>query len=116
MSRQDPYSVIKSRYVTEKTQMLLELTEERKNRSAQQLKCNKPKYVFIVDREATKPQIANAVRDIYSNDNNKIKVVSVNTINTKEKPKRRGKGRQGASASFKKAIVTLEPGDSLDNI
>jgi large subunit ribosomal protein L23 len=41
-------------------------------------------------------------------------VVSVNTINVKAKP-RRVRGRAGFKAAFKKAVVTLEKGDNLDN-
>ena len=76
-------------------------------------KFNQPKYVFIVDPNANKKEIANAVENIYSEQ--KVKVVSVNTINMKPK-KRRVRGKIGRTAAFKKAIVTLEEGDSIDNV
>ncbi len=50
-------------------------------------------------------------KQIYSE--KKIKVVSVNTINIKPKA-RRMRGRAGMKPGFKKAIVTLEAGDSIE--
>ena len=44
-----------------------------------------------------------------------VKVVAVNTINVKAKA-RRVRGRPGFKNAFKKAIVTFEKGDSLDNV
>jgi large subunit ribosomal protein L23 len=48
-----------------------------------------------------------------------VKVSAVNTLNVKPKPKsrmiRRGAGRiTGARGGWKKAIVTLEPGQHID--
>ena len=74
-------------------------------------KCNSPKYVFLVDKKANKQEIAGAIEEIYAE--RKIKVVSVNTINAKPK-QRRVRGRPGMKPGFKKAIVTLEAGDSLE--
>ena len=74
-------------------------------------RCQSPKYVFIVDPSANKQQIAWALEEIYRD--KKIKVVDVNTINVKAK-QRRVRGRLGMTKSFKKAVVTLEPGDSID--
>ena len=61
--------------------------------------------------KASKYQIAQAVEEIYAD--KKIKVLSVNTINVKQK-ERRVRGRTGFKSAFKKAIVTLESGDSID--
>lgn len=105
----NPYSVIKHRYITEKSKVLQELQKAESNRSLR--RCKQPKYVFIVDPNAKKPEIATALEEIYKEEG--IKVVSVNTINVKSKAKRI-RGRVGKSRSFKKAIVTLEEGDSLD--
>ena len=59
------------------------------------------KYVFRVLRDATKPEIAAAVEQLF-----KVEVASVNTINMKRKPKRL-RYQAGYTAAWKKAIVTL---------
>ena len=61
------------------------------------------KYTFEVRRDATKPEIAKAVEEMF-----KVEVLSVNTINMKRKPKRLGV-HSGYTAAWKKAIVTLKP-------
>ena len=77
-------------------------------------RCDTPKYVFLVDPRANKKQIAQALEEIYAE--RKIKVLSVNTINVKSKPKRvRGKHTYGKGSRFKKAIVTLKSGDSIED-
>ena len=66
------------------------------------------KYTFEVARDANKYQIKDAVEELFN-----VKVTSVNTINVKPKTKRvryvAGKTRQ-----WKKAIVTLAEGDSIE--
>lgn len=109
--RKSPYQIIKHKHVTEKVVMLENLKTAKSNRSL--ARCKSPKYVFIVDQSANKHEIAHAVEEIYKDKH--IKVVSVNTINVKPKVKRM-RGRYGKTASFKKAIVTLSPDDSLDNL
>jgi len=59
------------------------------------------KYVFEVMKSATKPEIADAVEELF-----KVTVKSVNTINMKSKPKRVGI-HYGYTSEWKKAIVTL---------
>jgi len=59
------------------------------------------KYTFKVAKDATKPEIADAVEKIFS-----VQVKSVNTINMKKKPKRLGV-HSGYSSEWKKAVVTL---------
>ena len=66
------------------------------------------KYVFIVDKRANKIQIADAVEEIF-----KVKVEKVNTVNVKGKTKRMGK-TQGKRADYKKAIVKLAPGETIE--
>ncbi|MFI0434202.1 MAG: 50S ribosomal protein L23 [Parachlamydiaceae bacterium] len=105
------YQVIKHQYVTEKSMMLQRLKTAESNPSLK--RCQSPKYVFIVDRNANKHQIAQAIEEIYKNE--EIKVVAVNTINVKAKA-RRVRGRPGFKNAFKKAVVTLRPGDNLDNV
>lgn len=107
----NPYQIIKHMHVTEKTRMLQELKNAKSNRCV--ARCESPKYTFIVDPKANKKEIAQAVEAIYSDKN--IKVVGVNTINVPSKM-RRVRGRYGMTAGFKKAIVTLDKGDSLDTI
>ncbi len=60
------------------------------------------KYVFEVAKDATKPEIAKAVAEMF-----KVDVECVNTINMKKKPKRMGYNR-GYTKAWKKAIVTLK--------
>ena len=104
-----PYTVIKERYVTEKAQMLQSLHTSQSNKSL--AKCDKPKYVFIVDSNANKAEIKNAIEEIYAQ--KKVSVKAVNTVTIPAK-KRRMRGRIGYKSAFKKAIITLKPGDSLD--
>lgn len=109
--KKNPYEVVKHQHITEKSMMLEGLKDAKSNPSL--ARCESPKYVFIVDPRANKSEIAAAVEEIYRE--RKIKVVSVNTINVKAKA-RRVRGRLGNKKSFKKAIVTLEKGDSLDTL
>ncbi|HRD54762.1 MAG TPA: 50S ribosomal protein L23 [Parachlamydiaceae bacterium] len=109
--KKNPYQVIKHQHVTEKTMMLQNLKNAESNASLK--RCKSPKYVFIVDNKANKQEIALALEEIYREKN--IKVVGVNTINMKPKA-RRVRGRLGNTSAFKKAVVTLEENDSLDNV
>ena len=59
------------------------------------------KYTFQVAKDATKPQIAEAVEKMF-----KVKVASVNVISVKKKPKRLGV-HEGYTSEWKKAIVQL---------
>jgi len=65
------------------------------------------KYAFEVAKEASKPQIKEAVEKIF-----KVKVVKVNVITVPGKTKRMGR-REVTSSSWKKAIVSLEPGHKI---
>lgn len=100
------YKIVLSRYHTEKARVLELLKTNTSNPSV--ARCKNPKYVFVVDRSANKTQIAEAIESIYKDQ--KVKVKSVNIINTKPKP-RRVRGRFGFTSSIKKAIVTLAEGD-----
>lgn len=111
MASKNPYDIIKHQHVTEKSVVLENLKDSDSNPSLK--RCKSPKYVFIVDRNANKQQIAQAIEQIYSDKN--IKVVAVNTINVKAKS-RRVRGRIGNKAAFKKAIVTLDENDRLDDL
>ena len=86
------YDTILSPVITEKATMLSEHN----------------KVVFRVAKDATKPQIAEAIESLF-----KVSVVKVNTINVKGKTKR-FRGRVGQRSDVKKAIVTLAEGQSID--
>ena len=69
-------------------------------------------YGFIVAKEANKLQIAKAVEQYYN-----VTVVRVNTMRYRGKRKTRMTKAGylvGRTASFKKAIVTLKPGETID--
>ena len=86
------YDTILSPIITEKATMLSEQN----------------KVVFRVAKDATKPQIAEAIENLF-----KVSVVKVNTLNVKGKTKR-FRGRVGRRSDVKKAIVTLAEGQSID--
>lgn len=69
---------------------------------------NSRQYVFIVNKNANKPEVKKAIEGIY-----KVKVSEVNIINTKGKKKRLGRST-GRSAHYKKAIVSLKEGNTID--
>lgn len=110
MTKKNPYHIIKSLHVTEKSMMLQELKNSKSNPCIS--RCETPKYVFVVDKDANKTEIAFALEEIYKDKG--IKVLAVNTVTLKPK-QRRVRGRVGYRSGLKKAIVTLEKGDSLDN-
>ena len=66
------------------------------------------KYCFKVAKDANKIEIKNAIEEIF-----KVTVVNVNTVNVHGKMKRMGR-TQGMTASWKKAVVTLREGDSIE--
>jgi len=105
----NPFQVIKSRRVTEKGRVLENLVNAKSNPSVS--RCKSPKIVFDVDSKANKTQIADAVEEIYKD--KKIKVVKVNTVNVGSK-QRRVRGFTGKTAGYKKAVVTLRPGDTIE--
>jgi large subunit ribosomal protein L23 len=86
------YDVIVAPVITEKSTMLSEHN----------------KVVFRVAKDATKDEIASAVEELF-----KVKVVKVNTLNTKGKTKR-FRGHLGRRSDIKKAIVTLQEGQTID--
>lgn len=64
-------------------------------------------YTFRVHPDATKADIHNAIEGIFS-----VRVVKVNTMNVAGKPRRLGL-RKGRTRHWKKAIVTLAPGQKI---
>ena len=65
-------------------------------------------YTFKVVKSATKDEIKSAVEAAFG-----VKVKSVNTLNTKAKRRRVGR-YEGKTKTFKKAMVTLAEGSSID--
>ncbi len=86
------YEVLQRPVITEKNTLLIEHN----------------KYTFEVARSANKPQIKEAVEKAF-----KVKVVSVNVIHVPGKMRRAGR-RRGMTSSWKKAVVTLEPGNKIE--
>jgi large subunit ribosomal protein L23 len=87
------YQVIKKPLITEKTS----LGKDENNMVA-----------FVVDRDATKIEIKQAVEKFF-----KTQVKDVNTITVAGKRKRFGK-HEGKRSNWKKAYVTLKEGSSVD--
>jgi large subunit ribosomal protein L23 len=70
---------------------------------------NNNEYVFEVDREANKIQIKQAVETLFGK-----KVVSVNTSNFAGKLRRQRTAYAGRGNHWKKAVVKLKEGESID--
>ena len=66
------------------------------------------KYTFEVAREASKEEIADAVEKLFN-----VRVLKVNTMWVKPKNKR-VRYAMGKTRTWKKAVVTLAPGDSIE--
>lgn len=86
------YDVIVAPVITEKSTLASEANQ----------------VVFKVARDATKPQIKDAVEGLFG-----VKVKAVNTLVRKGKVKR-FRGVVGKQNDFKKAIVTLKDGETID--
>ena len=70
------------------------------------------KYTFAVADDANKMQIKDAVEELF-----KVTVLNVNvlTMKRKEKSRNRRRGRQvGYTSPWKKAVVTIKAGDSIE--
>jgi large subunit ribosomal protein L23 len=66
------------------------------------------KYHFQVDASCSKDEIASLIKKTFG-----VEVEKVNVINTKSKTKR-FKGVEGKRSSYKKAIITLKEGQSIN--
>ncbi|MCB0828242.1 MAG: 50S ribosomal protein L23 [Solirubrobacterales bacterium] len=88
----DPRSVIIRPVISEKTYALIAAG----------------RYTFRVDDRAHKFEIADAVEQAFG-----VEVVKVRTLKVRSKPKRRGL-HSGRTRSWKKAIVELAPGDTIE--
>ena len=88
----DPADVIIKPLITEKSYSLV----------------GQNKYTFVVAPDANKIEIKKAVEDLF-----KVKVLKVNTMNVQGKLKRVRRST-GYGSDYKKAIVTLRPGDKIE--
>ena len=86
------YDIIIRPIITEKTNSLVE---------------NKLQYTFEVDPKANKVEIKKAIEEIFE-----VKVVAIRTVNVHRKPKRMSR-YEGFKSAYKKAIVRLEPGQTI---
>ena len=86
------YDVILAPHITEKSTMVSEHNA----------------VVFKVASGASKPEIKEAIEALFN-----VKVTGVNTVVTKGKSKR-WKGKPYQRSDFKKAIVTLAEGQTID--
>ncbi|MBL7179739.1 MAG: 50S ribosomal protein L23 [Pseudomonadota bacterium] len=87
------YDIIKRPLITEKTSIQKEVSNQ---------------FTFEVDHRANRVEIKTAVENIF-----KVKVANVRTMQVKGKTKRRG-WIVGKRRNWKKAIVTLMPGERID--
>jgi large subunit ribosomal protein L23 len=92
ISRERMYQTILSPLVTEKATGMSERNQ----------------FAFRVTIDATKPEIKAAVEGLFN-----VKVLAVNTLVVKGKTKR-FRGRQGKRSDWKKAMVRLAEGQSID--
>ena len=88
-----PYEVLRKPVVTEKT------TKQGEG----------AKYTFRVPLEANKIQIKEAVELAFKD----VEVVNVNTIHVRGKERRLGR-HMGVAPDWKKAVVTLKPGQRIE--
>jgi large subunit ribosomal protein L23 len=66
------------------------------------------KYTFKVHPDAHKTQVRQAVEELF-----RVRVIDVKIVQVQPKPKRRGAFR-GTRSGYKKAIVKLAPGNSIE--
>ena len=92
VDRERMYEIIRAPVITEKSTLGSENNQ----------------VTFKVPLDATKPEIRSAVEKLFE-----VKVRSVNTLRQKGKNKV-FRGRRGRRSDFKKAIVRLEEGHSID--
>ncbi|MEX2514628.1 MAG: 50S ribosomal protein L23 [Candidatus Paceibacterota bacterium] len=68
-------------------------------------------YAFVVRSSANKPQIKQAVKDVYGVDVVKVRTV---TLPAKQVPARSRRAKPGTKGGLKKAYVHLKDGDSIE--
>ena len=66
-------------------------------------------YTVVADRRANKTQIRQAVQELF-----KVKVTRINTLNVHDKARRQRTVQAGRTSDWKKAIVTLKKGQTIE--
>jgi large subunit ribosomal protein L23 len=89
----EPTNIVRTARITEKATALGE----------------KSQYVFEVVPDATKQEIKYAVQQLF-----KKKVQRVNTMRVAGKRRRKRTAQEGRTRNWKKAIVTLQPGEKIE--
>ncbi len=69
------------------------------------------KYLFRVSKNANKMEIKRAVEELFS-----VRVMAVNTMCRKGKKKRQRTAHFGTTSDWKRAVVTLQEGESINLI
>ena len=93
MNREELMSVLIAPHVTEKSSLAMQ---------------NHNQYTFRVRRDATKIDIARAIELMFD-----VKVAGVRVVNEPGKTRRLGR-RAGRTQDWKKAYVSLTPGQTID--
>jgi large subunit ribosomal protein L23 len=106
------FDIIKTVRVTEKATRLSSGENLRAGTKEAATKAPKGKplnqYTIVADPRANKLQIRQAVQELF-----KVKVLRVNTLNVRGKPRRVRTPKEGWTPRWKKAIVTLKEGDRI---
>ena len=89
----DHYSILKKPLITEKSNLMKDELNQ---------------IAFEVDKRANKIEIKESIEKIF-----KVHVVKVHTLTMKGKKKRVGQS-QGRRPDWKKAVITLKEGDTID--
>ncbi len=90
----DPFYILKAPVITEESTLQTN---------------TQGKYVFKVDPRANKKQIREAIEKVFG-----VEVVNVNTMNYAGKLRSGMRRSPGRKADWKKAVVTLAPGQTID--
>jgi large subunit ribosomal protein L23 len=98
------YRILERPVITEKSTAQANPTPSRRRGSNPSAR-----YTFRVSRDANKIQIREAVEKRFN-----VNVVDVNTATVRARARGMGK-RRGAVPGWKKAFVTLKPGQSIDD-
>lgn len=108
----NPYDIVVRPRITERT-MALSFGSERVAEDK-----NQRQYTFEVAIDANKIEIKSALEAIYNagkKDGEKITIDKVRTIRMKGKSRRVGQRAKGQRPDWKKAIITLAPGQMLED-
>lgn len=108
----DPHTIIVRPHITEKS--VAQSYGDPRVKDDQKLE---RKYAFIVATDANKIEIKHALETIYNagKKNKEIEVTQVRTVKIHGKKRRVGQRKQGKRPDMKKAIVTLAPGQMIED-